>query len=116
MTSLDVDHEPVLGDVFLLELPYLVAGRDLADLMLDKFEDLTGRTVVVDARRTATGSPSFSSQLVHRVLERGDAASLVLLGAPDRFADQVSASALDLGVSDRLTLTSVAPTGLADIR
>lgn len=90
--------------VVTLVLPHLVAGRDLADLMVDNLGDLRGRTVVVDARGTATGSPSFGSQLAQRVLQQGDAATLVMVGAPSRLAAQVSESATALGLAARLEL------------
>lgn len=97
--------------VVTLVLPHLVAGRDLADLMVDRLGNLRGQTVVVDARGTATGSPSFGSQLVHRVLQQGDAATLVMVGAPARLASQVTESAAALGVAARLDLTASLPEG-----
>lgn len=107
----DTTGAPVLdrGPYLSLVLPHLVAGRDLADAMIDRLGDLDNRTVVVDARRTATGSPSFASQLVHRVLADGGADRLVVVGAPSRFAEQITASASALGVAARLDLAAVPP-------
>ena len=95
--------------VLSLVLPHLVAGRDLADSMIDKLGDLSGRVVVVDARGTATGSASFASQLVLQVLQDGQADCLVVVGAPSRFAEQVTQSAKALGVATRIDLSSEMP-------
>ena len=100
----------VARTMLTLRLPNLVAGRDLADQMLDRFgQPFDHRTVVVDARGTATGSPSFASQLVHRTLVEGNAEALVLVGAPKRFEEQVTESANRSQVSDRLHLTRDLP-------
>ena len=88
-----------------LVLPYLVAGRDLADGMVDPLEPLAGTRFVVDGRSLATGSVSFASQLVVRVLDQGGAAQLVLAGGPREFADHVRGAAERLGVADRLKVT-----------
>jgi len=92
-----------------LVLPELVAGRDLADALLDKFPDLTAQVVVVDCRHLTSGSPSFASQLVHRILSEGEARSLVLVRAPVRFAGYVTESASALGVAARLELSRSMP-------
>jgi hypothetical protein len=93
-----------------LVLPHLVAGRDLADSMIDRLGDLEGSVVVVDARGTATGSASFASQLVLRVLRDGRADSMVVVGAPPRLAEQVTQSAKVLDVATRMDLSSSMPT------
>jgi len=96
--------------VLVLVLPHLVAGRDLADLMLDRLADsFQYETVVVDARRTASGSPSFASQLVQRTLADGGADCLILVGAPSRFAQHVTESASRRSVAGRLDLTPAMP-------
>lgn len=93
-----------------LVLPHLVAGRDLADSMIDRLGDLEGSVVVVDARGTATGSASFASQLVLRVLRDGRADGMVVVGAPARLAEQVTQSAKVLDVAGRMDLSAEMPT------
>src|SRR4051794_14341251 len=91
-------------------LPQLVAGRDLADAMVDRLDrDVRGETVVLDCRGLVSGSPSFASQVVHRVLAEGGAESLVVVGAPARFAKYVTDSASALGVAARLDLAGSMP-------
>ncbi|SHG12996.1 hypothetical protein SAMN05443575_1452 [Jatrophihabitans endophyticus] len=83
-----------------LQLPSLVAGRDLADEYADQLGDVAEETVTVDARSLTSGTSSFAAQLVRRILLEGHAHRLVVVGAPARFvhhlreasaADQVSA-------------------------
>lgn len=91
-------------------LPELVAGRDLADALVDRLPgDLTDQVVAVDCRRMISGSPSFASQLVHRILSEGGARLLVVVGAPARFASHVTESASALGVASRLDLCRSMP-------
>jgi hypothetical protein len=91
-------------------LPQLVAGRDLADAMVNRLDgDIRGETVALDCRALVSGSPSFASQIVHRVLAEGDAHSLVVVGAPTRFAKYLADSANALAVGDRLDLTGNMP-------
>ena len=85
-----------------LVLPFLVAGRDLADAMVDPLEPVTGTRFVVDGRALATGSISFASQLVVRVLRQGGADALVLQGGPADFVGHVTGAADRLKVADRL--------------
>lgn len=113
----DTTGAPVLDreDFLSLVLPHLVAGRDLADAMIDKLGLVDGRMVVVDARRTATGSPSFASQLVHRLLDEGHAEQVVVVGAPGRLAEQITSSAKSLGVAARIDLASELPVGTVTV-
>ena len=91
-------------------LPHLVAGRDLADAMIDGLAaSLHDRVVVVDARATSSGSSSFASQLVQRVLVDEGARSLVLVGAPARFVRAVQESAERQDVTPRVELADRAP-------
>ncbi len=101
--------------MLVLTLPHLVAGRDLADLMLDRLGSFDHQVVVVDSRQTASGSASFASQLVTRTLVDGGADRLVLVGAPARFADHVGQSARDRGVEGRLDLTATMPVETAGV-
>jgi hypothetical protein len=91
-------------------LPHLVAGRDLADALVDRLPGkVTDAIVVIDCRHLASGSPSFASQLVHRILSDGDARLLVIVGAPARFAGYVTDSASALDVASRLDLSAHMP-------
>ncbi len=86
-----------------LVLPYLVAGRELADEMVDHLaEDPRGQVIVVDARKLASGSRSFASQLVRRVAADGGAAQMLLVGAPEQFATYVADAARALGVTEKV--------------
>lgn len=88
--------------MLVLRLPNLFAGRDLADSMLDRLErPFAHETVVVDARQTSSGSPTFASQLVQRTLVDGGADALVV-GAPVRFAKHVTESARASSVAGSL--------------
>ena len=88
-----------------LVLPYLVAGRDLADRMVDLLgSPLRGQVVVVDSSATSDGSESFASQLVKRLLVDEAAERLVLRGGPGRFAGYVADAAERLHVADRVEL------------
>lgn len=93
-----------------LVLPRLVAGRDLADELVDRLaDDLDGHIVVVDGRKLLSGTPSFASQLVHRLLAGTASSRLVLVGAPADFAGYVTESAAELGVAARLDLAADLP-------
>ena len=96
-----------------LVLPHLIAGRDLADTLVDRLGPLGGEQVVVDCRSMVTGSVSFASQLVVRVLAEGGARELVLVGAPPEFADHVCAAAERLQVTDRLRVGAAPATARA---
>lgn len=85
-----------------LVLPHLIAGRDLADAMVDRLGALAGEQVVVDGRAMAAGNVSFGSQLVVRVLSEGEASELVLVGAPEQFVRYVCDAAERLQVAGRL--------------
>ena len=101
--------------MLVLTLPNLVAGRDLADRMLDRLGAFDGQVVVVDARQTASGSASFASQVVTRTLVDGSADRLVVVGAPARFAEHLQRSARDRGVEGRLDLTATLPVETAGV-
>ena len=88
-----------------LTLPLIVAGRDFADEMADKLGDVTGRTIVVDATGLSSGTSSFAAELVSRVLVRGQARELSIVGAPVQFAEYAREAATDAGVAESLALT-----------
>lgn len=92
-----------------LTLPALVAGRDLADALVDKLND-DGRSVpvFVDARRLESGTSSFAAQLVRRILLDRNAEQLILVGAPPSFAGYVRDAAVKLKVSNKLDTRDVA--------
>lgn len=85
-----------------LILPRQVAGRDLADLMVDRLGPLKGQVVRLDARETVHASPSFASQCVKRILVQGAARRLQVDGGSQRFVEQLRDSAQALNVADRL--------------
>jgi hypothetical protein len=94
-----------------LVLPYLVAGRDLADKMVDHLDEKPyGQVVAVDARKLASGSRSFAGQLVRRIAADGGASQLLLIGAPEQFAAYVADAARALGVNGKVDYPARLPT------
>jgi len=87
-----------------LTLPMLVAGRDLADLFVDRLTVTPGAAVTVDARELVNGTSSFAAELVERILVGGQAGALCLIGGPPTFAQYVQDAAHRLQVADRLTV------------
>lgn len=87
-----------------LTLPALVAGRDLADLFVDRLDVHAGAEVTVDARQLVSGTSSFAAQLVERLLVAEQAGRLAILGGPDSFLRSAEDAAERLGVGDRLTV------------
>jgi hypothetical protein len=85
-----------------LTLPLFVAGRDFAAELAERLGDVSDRSVVVDATALASGTSSFAAELVTRVLVDGKAAELVIVGAPEQFAEYARDGALADGVADRL--------------
>jgi hypothetical protein len=95
-----------------LTLPALVAGRDLADALVDKLEDdVPSAPVLVDASRLESGTSSFAAQLVRRLLLDRRADRLILFGAPASFAGYVRDAAVTLRVSNKLDTRDVATAG-----
>ena len=94
-------------------LPHLIGGRGLADAMVGRLGPLAGQQVVVDCRSMVTGTVSFASQLVVRVLHEGGARELVLVGAPPEFTGYVCAAAERLQVSDRVRVDATSPAAAA---
>jgi len=93
-------------------LPSMVAGRDLADALVERIPgDLTATEVAVDCRRLVSGSPSFAAQLVWRVLVDRRAGSLAVTHAPAAFAAYLEQAATRLEVADRLRIRAKAPVG-----
>lgn len=94
----------------IIELPSMVAGRGMADALVDRLAgDLRGAVVVLDCRHLVTGSPSFAAQVVSRVLGAG-ASQLRVEGAPASFAAHLREAADRLAAADRLVLAQPAPT------
>ncbi len=91
-----------------LTLPALVAGRDLADTLVDKLASDESAPVLVDARRLKSGTSSFAAQLVRRILLDRHAEQLILVGAPASFVGYVRDAAVKLYVSGRLDTRDVA--------
>lgn len=97
--------------MFKLTLPSMVAGRDLANTYVDKFDgDLRDAEVVVDAYRLISASPSFSAELVHRVLTVEGARALVVRRPTSAFVEYLEDAADREGLRDRLVL--VQPQGV----
>lgn len=93
----------------IIELPSMVAGRGMADALVDRLAgDLLGAVVVLDCRHLVTGSPSFAAQVVSRVLG-GGAAQLRVEGAPEAFSAHLREAAVRLGAQDRLVVATPAP-------
>jgi len=88
-----------------LTLPLFVAGRDFATEMADRLGDVTAHTVVVDATGLSSGTSSFAAELVHRILVDGRASELVVVGAPDEFAEYARESATADGVAGALRIS-----------
>ncbi|MEJ5945552.1 hypothetical protein WDZ17_09640 [Pseudokineococcus basanitobsidens] len=86
----------------IIELPSMVAGRRMADALVDLLDgDLAGAVVVLDCRHLVTGSPSFAAQVVGRVLGAG-AAELRVEAAPEAFRAHLREAADRLGARPRL--------------
>ena len=93
-----------------LVLPSMVAGRDLADALVERLAgDLTGAEVVVDCRRLVSASPSFAAQLVLRVLVDRQAGSLHVEHAPAAFDAYLQEAAGGLDVTGRLHVIAREP-------
>ena len=93
----------------IIELPSMVAGRGMADALVDRLAgELGGALVVLDCRHLVAGSPSFAAQVVSRVLGAG-AAELRVEAAPDAFAAHLREAASRLGDRERLVLSEPAP-------
>ncbi len=96
--------------MYKLILPSMVAGRTLANTLVDKFDgDLRDAEVQVDARRLLNASPSFSAELVHRILTVEGARTLQVVRPPASFVEYLEDAADRMGVRDRLVLTAVHP-------
>ncbi|ROP26514.1 hypothetical protein [Pseudokineococcus lusitanus] len=92
----------------IIELPSMVAGRALADALVDRLDgDLAGAVVVLDCRHLVTGSPSFAARVVARVLG-GGAAELRVDAAPAAFVADLRDAAGRLGAADRLVVRQAA--------
>ncbi|WP_298803428.1 hypothetical protein [uncultured Pseudokineococcus sp.] len=92
----------------IIELPSMVAGRGMADALVDGLAgDLSGAVVRLDCRALVTGSPSFAAQLVSRVLG-GGAAELRVEAAPAAFAEHLREAARRLGAQERLVVVQPA--------
>lgn len=95
--------------VLTIELPSMVAGRAMADVLVDRLEgDLAGARVLLDCRHLVSGSPSFAARLVARLLVTGDAAALQVTAPTAAFAHAMSDAAARQGVADRLVVRGTA--------
>ena len=96
----------VEADVYL---PLFVAGRDFADGIADRLGDVAGHTVLVDGTKLLSGTSSFASEFVRRILVEGKATELVVVGAPEEFTDYLREEATESGVADALTTSRYFP-------
>jgi uncharacterized Fe-S center protein len=88
-----------------ITLPLFVAGRDFAAEMADHLGTMGGRSIVVDATGLSSGTSSFAAELVSRVLVDGQANELIVVGAPDPFAQYLTDAAAADKVSSALQIT-----------
>lgn len=90
-----------------LQLPSMVAGRRLADTLVDAVSvDLAGADVVVDCGRLVSASPSFVAQLLSRLLLDAGAATVRVRRPTDQFVRYAAQVADELQVRDRVELES----------
>jgi FlaA1/EpsC-like NDP-sugar epimerase len=92
-----------------LVLPRQVAGRDLADELINQLGSLGGQTVLVDARRTTHATGSFGAQIVKRVLMTEQAERLTIVAGPSRLVQSIQKTGEVLGVTGQLELVSELP-------
>lgn len=94
-----------------IRLPRVVGTRPaVAPFLTDVPTDLRGQQVVLDSRALLSGTPSFADEMVRAVLVDRAADELVVLGATSDFASDLTASARDHGVLDRVHLKESAAT------
>lgn len=94
-----------------IRLPRVVGTRPaVAPFLADVPTDLRGEKVVLDSRALLSGTPSFADEMVKAVLVDRGADELVVLGASTDFASDVTVSARDHGVLDRVRLEQPATT------
>ena len=94
-----------------IRLPRVVGTRPaVAPFLTDVPADLRGQQVVLDSRALLSGTPSFADEMVRTVLIDRAADELVVLGATSDFAADLTASARDHGVLDRVHLKESAAT------
>lgn len=92
-----------------IKLPRVVGTRPaVAPFLAEVPTDLHGERVVLDSRALLSGTPSFADEMVKAVLVDRGADELVVLGANSDFAADVTTSARDHGVLDRVHLEGTA--------
>ncbi len=93
-----------------IELPSMVAGRAMADALVDALDgEIAGAQVDVDCRHLVSGSPSFAAQLVSRLLVDGHAAHVQVVAATTPFVDAMTEAAARQGVSGLVSITRPQP-------
>ena len=93
-----------------IELPSMVAGRAMADALVDRLAgDLAGARVLLDCRHLLSGSPSFAARLVARLLVGGGAAELRVEAPTTAFARSLADAAQRQGVGERLLVRDAQP-------
>ena len=92
-----------------IRLPRVVGTRPaVAPFLADVPDDLRGERVVLDSRALLSGTPSFADEMVKAVLVDRAADELVVLGANSDFASDLTVSARDHGVLERVHLEPAA--------
>lgn len=88
-----------------IEVPQLTGGRERAHALVDDLTGrLTGKTIVVDFRKTVAGTPSFADELINLVLVQGVAARLRVEHASNELGDYLLEAAKDHGVAELLEI------------
>jgi hypothetical protein len=96
----------VEADVYL---PLFVAGRDFADGIAERLGDVADRIILVDATSLLSGTSSFASEFVRRILVDGRAKELIVVGAPEEFTEYLLEEATQAGVAEALTTSRYFP-------
>lgn len=92
-----------------VSLPRLVGTRPAVGHLLDEQHvpvDLSGERAVILCRDLVSGSASFADELVRVLLQERSADDLVLVAAPERFVELVSAAASSRGIGGRTSVGS----------
>jgi hypothetical protein len=94
-----------------IRLPRVVGTRPaVAPFLADVPAELHGEKVVLDSRALLSGTPSFADEMVKAVLVDRGADELIVVGANSDFASDLTDSARDHGVLDRVHLEQPAAT------
>lgn len=94
----------------IVRLPSMVAGRQMADALVDAVSgDLSDAEVAIDCRALVSSSPSFVAQLLKRLLIDRGVARVVVRYPPEQFTRYTEQAVGDLGVSGRVVMQQARP-------